>query len=241
VTLAFGNYEESYPPEILRGYAPPLVAGVAARSATPDEEEEAEVTDPTTPPPDPGPESNTPEGAVPVDSTRTDPDGPAVVAVPADQLDEAAVEAEPTPTVRAASAREVEADQLVGEQLAEQPNADTVLEGTNTGPDGSETTPAKPRLGSSDDALDDEPEQLENTGTEFTVSAGNPGTYEPAVSASERPRNVTELRARARPATPEPWDEGAYVLVGTTGKRAHWTGDDWHGDESPGYGEGDDE
>ena len=163
MTLAFGSYDESYPPEVLRGYVAPVLSGGAARRAS----STVEPVEPTTPVVDLGPETNSPEGAVLVESTRAEPDGPAVVAVPVDQL--------------------------VGD------------------------------------------EQLVNTGAEFTVTAGTPGTYEPAVSASERPRNVTELRARARPATPAPWDEGAYVLVGTTGKRAHWTGDDWHGDESPGY------
>jgi hypothetical protein len=43
---------------------------------------------------------------------------------------------------------------------------------------------------------------------------------------------VTELRERAKPATRDPWPAGAYVLVGTSGKRAHWDGDDWHGGES---------
>jgi hypothetical protein len=69
------------------------------------------------------------------------------------------------------------------------------------------------------------------------VTAGTPARYEPAVSVSARPRNVTELRERARPATPEPWPAGAYVLVGERGRRAHWNGSDWRLDESPGYGE----
>jgi len=66
----------------------------------------------------------------------------------------------------------------------------------------------------------------------LTVSAGTPGTYTPAVSAAERPRNVTELAQRARPADPAPWTDGQYVLVGTTGKRAHWTGELWRGGEA---------
>lgn len=69
----------------------------------------------------------------------------------------------------------------------------------------------------------------------LTVTAGSPGTYEPAVSAAQRPRNVTELRSRATPAGRAPWPAGAYVLVGESGKRAHWTGEDWRGGESPGY------
>lgn len=216
MTLAFGNYDESYPPEVLRGYTPPLV-GAARRGS-----EEGDTMDPTIPLPDVGPESNAPEGAVPVDSTRTEPDGPAVVAVPVEQLDETAAGAEPTPTVRAPSVRETALEEGLGDQLAQQSDAGTVLE--------DEQRSNAERTGAGDD---DEP--LVHTGTEFVVTAGAPGTYEPAVSATERPRNVTELRARARPATPEPWPEGDYVLVGTTGKRAHWSGDDWRGDESPGY------
>lgn len=69
----------------------------------------------------------------------------------------------------------------------------------------------------------------------LTVTAGEPGTYEPEVAPADRPRNVTELRERARVSDPAPWAEGEYVLVGTSGKRAHWSGEDWHGGESPGY------
>ena len=69
----------------------------------------------------------------------------------------------------------------------------------------------------------------------FVVTAGTPGSYEPEVPAGERPKNVTELRDVARVTEPAPWLEGEYVLVGTTGKRAHWSGEDWHGGESPGY------
>jgi hypothetical protein len=97
VTLTLGSFDESYPPEILRGAAAPALVGAARRAPTSGEEA---MPDQTTPPNNPGPESNSPEGAVPVDATRTDPDGPAVVAVPAEQLDTAAAEAEPTSTVR---------------------------------------------------------------------------------------------------------------------------------------------
>ena len=69
----------------------------------------------------------------------------------------------------------------------------------------------------------------------LTVTVGTPGTYEPDVAAKDRPRNVTELRERARVTDPAPWPRGAYVLVGTSGKRAHWSGDDWRSDPSPGY------
>jgi hypothetical protein len=55
------------------------------------------------------------------------------------------------------------------------------------------------------------------------------------VPAGERPKNVTELREVARVTDPGPWAVDEYVLVGTTGKRAHWTGDDWRSGESPGY------
>lgn len=71
--------------------------------------------------------------------------------------------------------------------------------------------------------------------SELVVTAGTPGSYEPEVGPKDRPRNVTELRESSRPATREPWPAGAYVLVGTTGKRAHWSGVDWHSDASPGY------
>lgn len=200
MTLAFGNYDESYPPEVLRGYVAPVLSGAARREAGDDD-----VTDPTTPPPDLGPESNAPEGAVPVDSTRTEPDGPAVVAVPADQLDEAAVGAEPTPTVRGVVETE----------------------------DGARHEGIVPASAAVDDD-DDEPAEGDAAGsTRFVVSAGKPGSYDPEVPASERPRNVTELRERARPLEREPWLEGEYVLVGTTGKRAHWSGDDWHSGEAP--------
>jgi hypothetical protein len=69
----------------------------------------------------------------------------------------------------------------------------------------------------------------------LTVAPGEPGSYEPELAAADRPRNVTELRERARVVDPAPWAEGEYVLIGTSGKRAHWDGDDWHSGESPGY------
>ena len=220
MTLAFGNYDESYPPEILRGYAPP--APMAAARAGDTTETEGTEMEPTAPPPDPGPESNSPEGSVPVDATRTEPDGPAVVAVPAEQLDEAAAGAGPTSTVRAPSAHEREAGELVGEEFVDQPDAGTVLEGTNTG-------------GSADPRDDDENSSVRPDSWEFTVTEGSPGSYTPEVSSRDRPRNITELRAVARPADTAPWARDAYVLVGVNGKRAHWAGEDWHGDESPGY------
>lgn len=66
------------------------------------------------------------------------------------------------------------------------------------------------------------------------VTAGEPGRYDPELSPAERPRNVTELAAAADPGT-DPWPAGTYVLVGTSGKRAHWTGTEWKGGASPGY------
>jgi len=69
----------------------------------------------------------------------------------------------------------------------------------------------------------------------LTVAAGEPGTYEPELAGRERPRNVSELRARARVIDPAPWPAGTYVLVGVNGKRAHWTGEDWKLGDSPGY------
>lgn len=239
MTLAFGDYEQSYPPEILHGYSPPLVSGAAARGAP---LEEGDDMEPTTPPPEVGPESNAPEGAVPVESTRTEPDGPAVVAVPADQLDETAAGAEPTPTVRAASVRETALDDGLGEHLEQQSDAGTVLEDeqrSNAERTGAVDDDAGAGEGT-DEGDGESDEGDEDAGARFTVAEGAPGTYDPEVSARDRPRNVTELRAFARPESREPWARGSYVLVGTTGKRAHWSGDDWHGDESPGYGESDD-
>jgi hypothetical protein len=67
------------------------------------------------------------------------------------------------------------------------------------------------------------------------VTPGQPGAYEPPVTPGDRPRNITELAARATPLTPEPWPAGAYIPVGERGKRAHWTGSSWKLKESPGY------
>jgi hypothetical protein len=68
------------------------------------------------------------------------------------------------------------------------------------------------------------------------VTAGAPGQYVPAVKAVDRPRNVTELNSSgAQPDPVAPWTAGQYVSVGTSGKRAHWAGDEWRGGESPGY------
>ncbi len=70
----------------------------------------------------------------------------------------------------------------------------------------------------------------------LVVTAGAPATYSPPLRAVDRPRNVTELNsagATADPATP--WPAGQYVSVGTSGKRAHWSGQEWRGGESPGY------
>jgi hypothetical protein len=68
------------------------------------------------------------------------------------------------------------------------------------------------------------------------VLAGTPGQYQPAGKAATRPRNVTELNtAGAMPDPPSPWTAGQYVPVGTSGKRAHWNGEEWRGGESPGY------
>ena len=70
------------------------------------------------------------------------------------------------------------------------------------------------------------------------ASPGAPGAYDPPVSPADRPRTVADMQARVQPATPEPWSAGAYLLMGTTGRRAHWTGDHWKGGESPGYAAG---
>jgi len=69
----------------------------------------------------------------------------------------------------------------------------------------------------------------------LVATPGEPGTYEPPVSPGDRPRNITQLGERVTPASPEPWPVGAYLLVGETGKRAHWTGSGWKGGASPGY------
>jgi hypothetical protein len=61
----------------------------------------------------------------------------------------------------------------------------------------------------------------------LTVAAGAPGDYSPALKASDRPRNITELRRRAQPVAPFAWLPGQYVLVGENGKRAHWDGATW--------------
>jgi hypothetical protein len=67
----------------------------------------------------------------------------------------------------------------------------------------------------------------------LVVTPGEPGSYGRALSPGQRPRNVTTLKELARPATPEPWPAGSYVLVGTSGKRAHWTGEEWKGGPAP--------
>jgi hypothetical protein len=70
----------------------------------------------------------------------------------------------------------------------------------------------------------------------FLLAApGTPGTYDPPATPQDRPRNITELRERVQPATPEPWPAGAYVQIGESGRHAHWTGSDWRLKESPGY------
>jgi hypothetical protein len=70
---------------------------------------------------------------------------------------------------------------------------------------------------------------------QLLVTAGAPGTYQPELRPAERPHNVTELRERAQPDGPTPWAAGQFVPVGTSGKRAHWDGQDWRSGESPGY------
>jgi hypothetical protein len=69
----------------------------------------------------------------------------------------------------------------------------------------------------------------------LVAAPGQPGEYDPAVSPEGRPRSLAELSDRYQPATTEPWPAGSYVLMGTSGKRAHWTGDRWKGGDSPGY------
>lgn len=68
----------------------------------------------------------------------------------------------------------------------------------------------------------------------LTVAAGTPGSYVPDLKASDRPRNITELRERAVPSgDATPWSPGQYVLVGENGKRAHWDGHGWQYGEAP--------
>jgi hypothetical protein len=68
------------------------------------------------------------------------------------------------------------------------------------------------------------------------VTAGTPGRYSPAGRATDRPHNVTALNTAGAVADPStPWTAGKYVQVGTSGKRAHWNGEEWRGGESPGY------
>ena len=81
---------------------------------------------------------------------------------------------------------------------------------------------------------DDAPVQLREP-QRLIVSAGEPGEYDPELSPADRPVNITVLREAAQPATQDPWPAGSYVLVGTSGKRAHWTGDEWKSGVSPGY------
>ncbi len=69
------------------------------------------------------------------------------------------------------------------------------------------------------------------------ATPGEPGTYDPPVSPGDRPRNLPALRERVRPATPEPWPAGSFVVMGDR-RRAHWNGATWKCKESPGYAVG---
>jgi hypothetical protein len=62
-----------------------------------------------------------------------------------------------------------------------------------------------------------------------------PAGYTPHLASAERPRNLQELAERAQPDPRTPWAAGEWVAIGRSGKRAHWTGTEWHGGESPGY------
>lgn len=66
------------------------------------------------------------------------------------------------------------------------------------------------------------------------LTAG-PSGYTTAVKAADRPRNLEELAARVDLDDTAPWPAGAAVPIGTRGKRAHWTGTEWKGGDSPGY------
>lgn len=70
----------------------------------------------------------------------------------------------------------------------------------------------------------------------LTATAGQPGLYTPAVRAADRPRNMGELREQVIPDGSAPWPAGDYLLIGESGKRAHWSGTEWLAGESPGYG-----
>ena len=65
--------------------------------------------------------------------------------------------------------------------------------------------------------------------------AAGPGGYTTAVKAADRPRNLTELAERVDLSDRAPWPVGASLPMGERGKRAHWTGTEWRGGESPGY------
>lgn len=101
-----------------------------------------------------------------------------------------------------------------------------------SGPRGRNDAPTQLR---DSESVPDQPAPQLRQPQRLTVTVGEPGTYDPQLSAADRPGNLTVLRDAARPATPQPWPAGSYVLVGTTGKRAHWTGSDWKGGASPGY------
>lgn len=89
--------------------------------------------------------------------------------------------------------------------------------------------PASQQRTASRPASDQQPSPL-------LVRAGEPGQYVPAVKPTARPRNVTELNTAGVTADPDsPWTAGQYVTVGTSGKRAHWNGEEWRGGESPGF------
>jgi hypothetical protein len=95
--------------------------------------------------------------------------------------------------------------------------------------------PGDPRRGTGDEPVQLTERPHVRAPQRLQVTAGEPGTYDPDLSPADRPVNMTVLRAAARPATDDPWPAGAYVLVGTSGKRAHWTGEEWHSGASPGY------
>jgi hypothetical protein len=155
--------------------------------------------------------------AAPVGAARAVPVLESPAAPAAGDLEAGAFELEPAPSSDPAA-------QVVGEAVELTPEAAAALEAR--GP-----LPELPASAYAEDAV-----PLEDAAAAvpvYSVSAGAPGSYSPAVTAAERPRNVTDLGERARPVAPFPWLPGQYVLVGERGKRAHWDGAAWRSGEAP--------
>lgn len=174
---------------------------------------------------EPGPETNrdpeaqgSPPGAsgvrfggpdVPVEATRTEPGGPAVVEVPA-ELDRPDDD----------SHVEVVVDED-GTERAELVEVEPVAEDRDDGrPAGSLPEP--------------EGGEVSATGAEPVAGSvarpGTPGSIEPELDP--RPSTLLELADATRAEGPA-WPPGSYVLYGS-GKRAYWNGEVWRSGEAPG-------